>query len=79
MDIKEKGNTIAYEKGSRAENSTVNSLDTGKSQRREPGSNTNGLSTAYLTAQPMQDHKTVAKQHIKSNSNPDHVDTSHPE
>ena len=33
LDIRKKGNIIAYEKGGRAENFTVNSLDTGKSQR----------------------------------------------
>ena len=47
MDIKKKGNIITYEKGGRAENSTGNSLDTGKSQRKEPGSNTDGPSTTY--------------------------------
>ena len=79
MDIKVKGNIIAYEKGGRAGNSTGNSLHKGKSQRKEPGSNTDGPSTTYLTAQPMQDNLTVAEQNIKSNSNPDQVDTSHPE
>ena len=68
MDIKVKGNIIAYEKGGRAGNSTVNSLDKGKSQMEEPESNTGGPSTTYLTVQPMQDNLTIAKQNIKSNS-----------
>ena len=45
MDIRKKGNIIAYEKGGRAGNSTGNSLDKGKSHRKEPGSNTYGPST----------------------------------
>ena len=79
MDIRKKGNIIAYEKGGRAENTTGNSLDTRKSQRKESGSHTDGPSTIHMAAQPMQDHKTVTKQCTRSNSNPDHVDTSHHE
>ena len=79
MDIKTKGNIIAYEKGGRAGTFTDNSLDKGKSQRKEPENNIDGPSTTYVTAQPMQDNPTVAKQHIKSNSNPDQVDISHTE
>ena len=59
IDIRKKGNMIAYEKGGRAESPTGNSLDTGKSQRREPGCNTDGPSTTDLTSQPMLDHMTV--------------------
>ena len=54
-------------------------MNKGKSQRKEPGNNTDGPSTTYLKAQPMQDKLTVAEQNIKSNSNPDQVDASHPE
>ena len=35
MDIRKKGNIIAYEKGVKAENTIVNSLDIRKSQRKE--------------------------------------------
>ena len=79
MDIKVKGNMIAYEKGCRAGNSKGYSLDKGKSQRKEPESNTDGPSTTYLTVQPMQDNPTIVEQNIKSNSNTDQVDTSHTE
>ena len=75
INIMEKGNIIAYEKGGQARNSTGNPLNKGKSHRKEPESNTDGPSTI----KPMQDNPTIAEQNIKSNSITDQVDTSHPE
>ena len=79
MDIRKKGNIIAYEKGGKGENTTGNSLDTRKSQRKELGSHTDGPSTIHMAVQPMQYNKIVTKQRTRDNSNPDHVNTSHPE
>ena len=59
MDIRKKGNIIAYEKGGKAENTTGNSLDTRKSQRKESGSHTDGPSTIHMAAKPMQYDRTV--------------------
>ena len=60
----EKGNIIAYEKGSQARSSTGNPLNKGKSHRKEPESNTDGPSTI----QPMQDSPIIAEKSIKNNS-----------
>ena len=76
MDIRKKGNIIAYEKGGKAENNTGNSLDTRKSQRKELGSHTDGPSTIHMVTQSMQYNKIITKQCTRSNSNPDHVHTT---
>ena len=64
INIMEKGNIIAYEKGGRARSSTGNPLNKGKSHRKEPESNTDGPSTI----QPMQDSLMLAEKSIKHNS-----------
>ena len=64
INIIEKGNIIAYEKGSQTRNSTGNPLNKGKSHRKEPESNRNGRSII----QPMQDNLIIAEQNIKNNS-----------
>ena len=64
INIMEKGNIIAYEKGGQTGNSTRNLLNKGKSHRKEPESNTDGPSTI----QPMQDNPVIAEQNIKNNS-----------
>ena len=79
MDIRKKGNIISFEKGGNVENTTNISLDTRESQRKELGSHNDGPSTVHMAAQLMQYNKIVAGQCTRSNSNPDHDKTSHPE
>ena len=69
INIMEKGNIIAYEKGGQTRNSTGNPLNEGKSHRKEPESNTDGPSTI----QPMQDSPMLAEKSIKHNSITDQV------
>ena len=70
---------MSYEKGGNVENTTSILLDTRESQRKELGSHKDGPSTVCMAAQPMQYNKIVTGQRTRSNSNPDHNKTSHPE
>ena len=79
MDIRKKGNIISYEKGGNVENTTSISLDTSESQKKELGSHKDGPSAIHMAAQPMQYNKIVTKQCTRSNSNSNHIKTSHPE
>ena len=47
--------------------------------RKHLASHKDGPSTTHMAAQPIQYNKIVTKQRTRSNSNPDHIETSHPE
>ena len=79
MNIRKRGSIITHEKRGNVANTKTISLDTSESLGKELESCKDGLSTAYMAAQPMQYNITVTRQRTKSNSNPDHVDPSYSE